>query len=74
MFQNELHKIVEEKLLRTQKRYYLNMKMVDFEQSKKPAATSPGLAEPRPAINIPKRLNRANLKLQAARVIADFYC
>lgn len=78
-----MYKIKEEKLLRTQKRYYLALKLLDISGSSKALPNAGG--KDRDGIirvvsgdvkaqngliqsNRPKRLNRANLKLQAARV------
>lgn len=86
-----MYKIEEEKLLRTQKRYYLALKLLDISGNSSKALNNPvsddgvirvvsgdikgqslsakdGWVEP----NRPKRLNRANLKLQAARVLIGF--
>lgn len=81
-----MYKIEEEKLLRTQKRYYLALKLLDITgiSSKELPPNTGGQKDNDGVIRVvsgdvraqngwmepnrPKRLNRANLKLQAARV------
>lgn len=77
-----MYKIKEEKLLRTQKRYYLALKLLDITGNSSQELPNGGKdsdgvirvvsgdvkAQNGWMENRPKRLNRANLKLQAARV------
>lgn len=79
-----MYKIKEEKLLRTQKRYYLALKLLDISGKNSKALPNVDGKDSDGVIRVvsadgkaqngwmesnrPKRLNRANLKLQAARV------